>query len=134
MGVGKRQPPAIDHQHRGLIEALNRVMIAVSSHAGAQVVVSRLDDLIDEARLHFESEEALMREARLKSLEAHAAEHRSLLGDLRVLRNNSDFGDDVAMALQHLDRWLIDHIETFDRAAGRALLAAGMLGERSATG
>jgi diguanylate cyclase (GGDEF)-like protein/hemerythrin-like metal-binding protein len=116
--------PLMDRQHREIVDALNRVVSAVSGRAGTGVIVSRVDDLIASTRLHFDTEEQLMRAARVGSLEAHAAEHRSLLGDLTVLRNSTDFGDDVALVLQHLDRWLVDHIDGFDRAAARELLAA----------
>jgi diguanylate cyclase (GGDEF)-like protein/hemerythrin-like metal-binding protein len=119
--------PVMDHQHRGIIELLNRVKNAVASRAAAPIVTARLADLLAAASAHFATEEQLLREVTYGGLEAHMAEHRSLLGDLRLLHQSPDFGDDVALALQNLDRWMIDHIEGFDRAAGRALVASGAL-------
>jgi diguanylate cyclase (GGDEF)-like protein/hemerythrin-like metal-binding protein len=114
---------SVDEEHRAVLAELHRLVAAVVSRSDPHLISKALEGLAASTQAHFESEERLMTQARYFALAAHAAEHRRLLDELQVLRRASAYGDETALALQHLDRRFVDHIETFDRQAARALAA-----------
>jgi hemerythrin-like metal-binding protein len=84
--------------------------------AEARAHVARLNEL---ARLLFESEEQLLREAGSLSLERHAREHQRFLADLALVsselaRSGPGALSDLGVA-RHVAAWLDAHVGQTDR-------------------
>jgi hemerythrin-like metal-binding protein len=87
------------------------------------VIQGLLLGLIEDTREHFVSEQALMQRWSYPGYDAHAAEHRRLLEELRSLASGpGNGGPDVSEALvASVRKWLTDHIRVMDHALARYL-------------
>ncbi|MBP1626473.1 MAG: bacteriohemerythrin [Holophagaceae bacterium] len=108
--------PEIDAQHKTLIEALNRLHTAILDGTGEDELGWCLSFLKAYTRVHFKTEEALLRKAGLDS-EAHSAAHREFLASVdglfaRYVRQELGLISETEAILQ---TWLIDHIQSDDQ-------------------
>jgi hemerythrin len=109
----------VDHQHQGLISAINAFDEAMASGSGGERVDEMLAFLDRYVREHFSTEEFLMLRANFPELELHKAEHERLL--LRVkfileLRTQDPSLVPVEGLAKFLGNWLQDHILVWDQA------------------
>lgn len=114
-----------DHQH--LITLARKVADAVEAGAKIADLRAALDDLIEEALAHFESEERTMAEVDYPELAEHRDGHNHLIrtyikykAELRYERLDAD---EVAGFM--ID-WLLVHIQTFDKRYGDFFNARGV--------
>jgi len=119
--------PSIDAQHQALFGHAARFEEAVSSRAPAYQLEELFDFLAHYVRVHFEAEEALMREAAYPELAAHAHEHQEFLRRLGHLvplwevEGESEVLVNVLLGFIH--PWLTGHVNSTDARLG-AFLAA----------
>ena len=116
--------PAIDEQHRRLVELINGLGDTLRDEAETAAAGVVMDDLVRHTELHFRTEEALMQAHGTASAERHRQEHRVLLSDLRSLGAGLE-ATSVMLALQHLKAWLVRHIDTLDRELAHELRERG---------
>ena len=133
----------IDEEHRALVEGLNRLAkrfvpprTGLSDQAGYgggvgespgderdvasrhRALITALESLADQAREHFNHEEALMRAIDYPDLAAHRSEHALLLAEyVEMVRDlerqaTSHLDAETLAALQH---WLVGHMVGADR-------------------
>jgi hemerythrin-like metal-binding protein len=109
--------PLVDQQHRTFIDLLNDLM-AVDDSDTARIVAA-LNRLADHTLVHFATEEALMtrRAYPEDAAEAHVLEHRVLAAEQRTMGIDYRRGwtTGTAPMIDHMMRWLTEHIETQDR-------------------
>jgi hemerythrin-like metal-binding protein len=114
---------AVDHEHRELIDLINRLhaeLLAGDPDRGAEAF---LGDLHRGIAAHFALEETLMRAQRYDQYPAHKADHERLLDEIRDIMDDSrDAG--LAAASEalaaRLDAWFTNHFATHDaRLHGR---------------
>ncbi len=119
--------PAIDEQHRELVNMLNRLFVAISKREGEKIIAEILDALMIYTKTHFSLEERLMKEAHYHDVEAHTREHKKLLNDLEVLARKYlvDERPIYFEMLSFLRSWLREHILGSDMKYSIALQAAG---------
>jgi hemerythrin len=128
--------PAMDRDHQGLAALLGGLYDhcgepgrgAVVFPQNRPLLLHRLARLGDETRVHFDREEALMREADYPDYAEHRAEHGLLRAELaELVREITARGD------QHLDpgtlnalkAWFLGHILDTDRRLSRHLIETG---------
>lgn len=113
--------PAIDDDHRHLVELLNRIQDA-STDDDRWTLLGVLDELQTFLAAHFAREELMMVGLRYDGMESHRIEHQRLFDDVqRQIRALAD-GRIVAGAVSlYLQRWLLRHIEVADRQLGKAI-------------
>jgi hemerythrin len=109
----------VDHQHQGLISAINGFDEAVEAGSASARVGEMLTFLDRYVREHFTTEEFLMVRAEFPGLELHKTEHERLL--LRVkfileLRAQDPSLVPVEGLATFLGNWLLDHIMVWDQA------------------
>lgn len=109
--------PAMDRQHRQLLDIINRYEEALGRKAGRRALVAIFEEVADYARVHFRDEEALMAQHGFPGLERHRAMHRQLLDrvteSLLLLRAGQP---GIAEQIQDfLKTWLTAHIMGLDR-------------------
>lgn len=115
--------PAIDHEHRELIDLVNRAAADIFGDGTEHLVAGRLGDLLRAISAHFALEERLMREARYDQLAEHKGDHERLLDELRDIMDGT--GQHHTLTRQGLvaalEPWFADHFRTHDSRLHRAL-------------
>ncbi len=110
--------PEIDKQHMIILECIAVLQDAVKNRnerAGWSAVHSILGQLNAYVRMHFASEEELMRQFGYPGLSDHIDEHLQFMQDLIALQQKSRT-DDIAHELHaFLDSWWHEHVMERDR-------------------
>lgn len=119
--------PIIDEQHLQMTYLINKLCQAISARRPLDTLRPHLDELDAYARLHFATEEQLMREHGVPELafEAHARDHRDFIERLELIRRDLEAGaPSVRMDLwQFGAKWWNLHALTIDKKIGHAVNA-----------
>ena len=114
LGLGE-----VDQQHRMLVESQGQLEKALRANSPEQEVGAYLTDMLEYARIHFATEEELMRPYadRLTCYQTHLEQHREFVQlslDLmeRFRKEGSALGREL-IAL--LGSWTANHIKVTDR-------------------
>ncbi|HEY6980764.1 bacteriohemerythrin [Reyranella sp.] len=114
---------AVDHEHRELIDLINRLHDAFLQDRGNATVEGLFGDLLAAISSHFALEERFMREHGYDGFAAHKEDHERLLDEIREIMD--DFRDHAELAGQELtrrlDAWFSRHFETHDARLHSAL-------------
>jgi len=115
--------PEIDAQHRRLVEIINQLSDAMMLRQGYKVMPHILEELSAYVRLHFATEEKIMRKMNYPELEEHCQMHIELTQRVLEFRTvyANDHNLDTKALLDFLCQWLKDHIVVNDKAIGRFL-------------
>lgn len=114
--------PAMDADHKKLLDVCNRFLEAVQQQASLSQLEMILADMIRLTSEHFRAEEDMLDRHNYPALAAHRAEHERLLVQAEGLRARfddlsqaSEMGNLTHEAAEFLQTWLLDHIRTNDR-------------------
>lgn len=114
--------PAIDTEHRELLELCNQFLDATQRDASIRDLAGILGQLILRTRAHFLAEERMLDRHNYPGLAIHKAEHERLLtlADTLQARYDAVGQDEEIRALttetaEFLQSWLLDHIRSNDR-------------------
>jgi hemerythrin len=113
---------AVDHEHKELIDLINRLYDEWAKGATRGSVEDFFGDLYKGISAHFALEERFMRERHYDQLAAHKGDHERLLDEIRDIMD--DFSDETqsAKALAgRLEAWFARHFETHDARLHKAL-------------
>jgi hemerythrin-like metal-binding protein len=118
--------PAVDAQHRELVQAYNRVLLAVAGGAPGEAGQA-LARLIDAAIAHFGLEESLMQATGCPNFRHHQTTHARLVVQIQDLAGRIQRGEAgfTAAVLDFLQDWLVCHIQTEDQDMARHLKQSG---------
>ena len=105
--------PAVDHEHRELIEMLARLQQELLSGAPAEEVEQALGELMRGISAHFALEEKFMRDKGYDQFAEHKADHEKLLDELRDLMEGERPDSSEALS-QTLGDWFAVHFRTHD--------------------
>ena len=118
----------IDEQHKKLLDLVNKLHAAVESRAEKDELIVLLGDLLEFTRIHFSTEEKLMKRHDFPEFKKHHKEHKLLLRYLvdlvdavsggKKLRFYSDY--DVSTD------WALIHISACDKSLGAFLNSKGV--------
>lgn len=117
IGVGFDQ---IDGEHRVQVGLLSALRDAVAEGRAETEVNEILEQLIDYTKVHFMSEELLMRLYEYPRYEAHVAEHDRMVEQIEQAQERYQSGD-AATTTETLDATLaglVGHIGSSDRTLG----------------
>jgi len=108
--------PIIDEQHRAIVSTINSFYYFVKEGSGLQMLTPILGILEHYTNIHFQLEEALMRQAGYPSLDEHVLLHRKLAARTRSIAVEAarDYAADMK-ALDFLKEWWLGHINHEDR-------------------
>jgi len=114
--------PAVDHEHRELVELVNSAAGAILDDRPGADVDRCLGDLMRAISSHFAHEEKQMRRASYDHLVPHKADHERLLD---ALRDIMDGAADTPLAAERLtavlEAWFTEHFRTHDARLHRRL-------------
>jgi hemerythrin-like metal-binding protein len=119
--------PAMDEQHRVLIDLTNRLEAAMRDAKGKEVLGEVLDALVLYVQTHFGAEERLMAAAGYPELAAHQAIHEAMTKQVLAIQQSHRLGR-AALTVQTL-KFLGDWVEKHIR--GTDMRYAALLGGRS---
>lgn len=110
----------IDEDHRKLVNLFNLLNHAVTDGETPEYLAAVLEELVNCTVWHFSHEERLMLKYGYKEIEAHKAEHRELIRSAKELQQKVLQADNVIddEDIEYLERWLTEHIFTYDMRLG----------------
>ncbi len=123
--------PALDEDHRKVVNYLNRLNSMVREGAPGEQVLAVLDELIGHLREHFAREDHLaFRVLTPQDRLEHERNHREALRQFEGFR--ARLGDDAGAPqlnalLHYLHGWLVHHVFDQDHAMRKDLVAAGIV-------
>jgi hemerythrin len=124
LSVGVKE---IDDQHKGLINMLNELNKAIQGGWGKEARKEVIDKLIEYTRVHFTTEESVMRISGYPDVEAHKKQHETLIVMVSdyVKKYEQDPNASSYDLLFFLKRWLTEHIVKTDKTLGEYLVKTG---------
>ena len=111
--------PAVDRDHKRLVDLINQVHAVVEEGGTAEDVGAVVEELTDYVAEHFAREERLMEEAGYESIGPHIARHEDFTHRVGTLAREYEFDSDAVDMQEVLDflaDWLINHILKADKA------------------
>jgi hemerythrin-like metal-binding protein len=109
--------PDVDHEHRELVDIINRLHEHITSGADRSHITKFLGEVFAKIAAHFALEESIMRKHAYDEYEAHKAEHERLLDEIRDImdaqRDNpsSAYGDSLSSTVRD---WFVNHFKSKD--------------------
>ncbi len=94
--------PAIDDDHRDLVEKVQAIVVAVENER-LDICPSLISTFLDAARGHFTREEKILESIGYPNVKSHALEHGKLLNQADELRDRAERASDKAQLQQFLD-------------------------------
>lgn len=118
---------ALDNEHRGLINEINRLYEAVRDKRGETVMSDILAMLENYTVDHFQHEEKLMAEYGFPGLEEHKRAHQELIDAVQDIKDRSSSGTEelARELLKFLRVWVLEHIVDVDKQYGSFLESRG---------
>jgi hemerythrin len=118
---------ALDNEHRGLVEEINRLYEAVRDKQGETVLADILAMLEKYTVEHFQHEEKLMAEYHFSGLAEHQKIHQQLIAEIQEFKKRANpVTEELARELlTFLREWLLNHILKVDKAYGAFLESRG---------
>lgn len=115
--------PDVDHEHRELIELINRLHASLDRDNPPITVEEFLGDIYAKISAHFALEEKIMRDHNYDEYQEHKADHERLLDDIRDImddcEDNLQFDKD--RFAERLNSWFTVHFKTKDARLHRRL-------------
>ncbi|NLT50189.1 MAG: hemerythrin family protein [Ignavibacteria bacterium] len=117
----------VDEQHEKFVSVANKLYKNLGSEKRWKTEML-LKELTELTKLHFLTEEKLMKENNYEGFFSHKLEHDRFLNKLVSFTNNFEQGEEeVTMKfLQSVKNWLINHLELNDRKIGVYLNGKGI--------
>jgi len=114
---------AVDHEHKELIDLINRLYDAMSVKDSKTSVEAFFGDLFKAISAHFALEERFMRERGYDQLIQHKADHERLLDDIRDIMDDFEGHDEIdsVTLATRLETWFSRHFEIYDAHLHKAL-------------
>ena len=117
--------PELDRQHQQFLELLNRLREATEKNYGF-AASQILGELAVQTRIHFAVEETLMRMFGYAETENHADQHQHLAAQLEKFQKHAQDMNLSADVTEFIERWLSNHVQTYDKALGNFLSERGV--------
>jgi hemerythrin len=118
----------LDDDHRKLFDLTNALFDAMRVGKGNTIIQQIVAELCDYARIHFQTEEALMERAKYEALPGHRLEHQRFFARVDEFKKQLGAGGagNSAVVLGFLKDWLTKHIKQVDQSYSAHLNASGV--------
>ncbi len=118
----------IDSQHQTMLELVNNLHTAVEARIKKDELKDKLVELVEFTRMHFSTEEQLMKEHDYPGLGQHHKEHRELLRYLLDLVDGVSIGRNLSFYADYdvSTDWALIHICELDKSLGNFLNSKGV--------
>lgn len=112
--------PGVDHEHRELVDLINRLHEHMASGADKARVAEFLGEVFARIAAHFALEESIMRKHAYDEYEAHKAEHERLLDEIRDIMDSASTAYASSLSTVVHD-WFVNHFKSKDARLHRML-------------
>ena len=118
----------IDAQHKTLLEHVNNLHAGVEAQIDKDKLRRMVVDLVDFARLHFSTEEKLMKKHGMEHSKKHLKEHKALLRHLEHIVDGVSKGKYPTFYSDYdiSNDWFLAHIMGYDKKMGEYLNSKGV--------
>ena len=107
--------PILDEQHRGIVSIINSFEFSIL-HQNTEFTINTTFNMMDSyTKLHFSTEETILRDAEYPGIKEHMNLHKSLIMESYSMANRSLRMYDPNIYLLFLKRWWMSHIMECDR-------------------
>lgn len=117
--------PQMNDTHLEEVILINRIDAAIAAR-DAERVGALLEELLAHTVVHFETEEAMMREQRFPPYLMHKSEHDRALGEMRIhvgaWKEQGDFALLERYIGDALPQWIVQHVGTMDMVTANFLV------------
>lgn len=113
--INKTGLTIIDEQHRGLVSLINSFFFHKNDPFIERILVPTALMTINFAKIHFLTEQRLMKESKYPDLEEHATVHEKLYQDLIATEKKCRQTRDADSFLEFLKTWWLEHVNRYDR-------------------
>lgn len=117
--------PIIDEQHRAIVSTINSLFYFMQEKRALEALTPLLTMLSQYTKIHFDTEESLMKKAGYADFNDHQSLHRELIKETAAVMRRSTDEKNPAIVLAFLKDWWLNHINMEDRkymeAVGRHL-------------
>jgi len=104
--------------HLEEIALIEKLLEQIDQEAGADLLSTSFDAVLEHMQAHFESEETMMKEAQYPSFRMHKADHDKVLQETRYAEMEWRNRKDVAALKEYFEEeilsWLEQHIKAMD--------------------
>lgn len=107
----------LDAQHQKLIQVLNELSDAMTARKKGDILGKVLNDLVDYAEVHFQTEEKYFNKFDYPDTAIHTSQHNDFVRHVSDFRKGFDEGRLLLSldVMQFLNEWLINHIKGSDK-------------------
>ncbi len=113
---------SIDAQHRRWVHLVNVLYSALMAGRAQETLEPLLEEVARYTKVHFETEQRLMREAEYPDYPNHLAIHTAFAARVGDLRDELATGSPLTtLVMQALWEWLVNHIRLEDQKLGTHL-------------
>jgi hemerythrin-like metal-binding protein len=112
--------PSVDHEHRELVDLINRLHEQMASGADKARVSEFLGEVFARIAAHFALEESIMRKHAYDEYAAHKAEHERLLDEIRDIMDgvSAEYASSLSTVVRD---WFVNHFKSKDARLHRKL-------------
>jgi hemerythrin len=112
----------IDEQHQQMAKTVNELysLLGTNKKEAKKYLIKKL---IDDVKIHFDTEEQLMKSGKFVNYFSHKLEHDRFSNEMKSFYSNYSRGQaDISLEfLNKIKRWMVNHIEINDRKLGSFL-------------
>jgi len=115
--------PTMDKEHKKMVDDTNKLYSFVTSNKKEKANKLFLK-IVDDLKIHFETEERLMKESKIPLYISHKLEHDRFFNKISALQKSIDSGKEI-LGIEHLKIvkiWFYNHIDFKDRKLAEYLI------------
>ena len=119
----------IDDQHKKWVKMLNDLYDSMKEGSGRHKLASVLDGLVEYTKVHFSTEEKILKKYGYPFFEGHKKIHDDMIGEVELLELRHKSGETSLSiyVMNFLKNWLADHIMGTDKNYGPYLNSKGIV-------
>jgi hemerythrin len=117
----------IDVQHRHFVDLLNSVYSSVQDNR-LEKLGELIDELVEYAKLHFETEEKYFKKFHYEGASEHIIEHKKLIAEVSEFLDKKD-NDPIILGyalVDFLEDWLVNHLAVMDQKYSECFKSHGL--------
>ncbi|WP_200762329.1 bacteriohemerythrin [Nitrosophilus alvini] len=106
--------PIIDEQHKGIVSIINSLYFFMQNGDGEDELLHIIDLLDKYIKVHFKTEEALIKKALFPGCEKHLLMHKEFFKKMQKIRAEALTTNEPKNLLSFLRSWWLEHIKKED--------------------
>lgn len=120
----------LDEQHKRIFEIINKLDSYMRQGKGKEILGSVLKEMVDYTKVHFASEERILRDSGYSEYEQHKAIHENITEKVNTIYQQYQAGKGAHLSIEtmnYLNNWLAKHILGTDQKYSLHLNGKGLV-------